>query len=139
MECGNCQACCILLDIEETDSSHNSLCKYQCDEGCSIYGKHPKECQLFNCCWKQMEKVGIALRPDICGVMFEKWTDNVIFGVTSKSLTDLVIGQIEAFNNENISVILFDHRDKTKTRFLAREHTREFVEKEIKNGTPKLY
>ena len=81
-----------------------------------------------------MEKVHPDLRPDKCGVVFEKFTDNVVMGATNGYMTEVVPKQIKAFNKEGISVILVDHSKKHKFRFLAEGHTKEFVEEEI-NGS----
>jgi hypothetical protein len=143
MECDGCTLCCKVLEIPEVNSKFNEWCKY-CDKerGCKIYSERPDSCKEFNCAWVQMKKagikVGIEIRPDICGVVFEKYTDNVMMALTSGKILERVWGQIKFFNNEGISVVLFDHSNKSKTVYLSKGHTREFVEKEI-NDSRKLY
>jgi len=139
MECGECTLCCKLLKIDETNSKVNEYCCY-CNPnfGCTIYDKRPESCRIFECCWKQMKNAGEDLRPDKCGVLFEKWSDNVIVGATDEMLSNLVLGQIDYFRSENISVLIMDHNKKSITYFLADGHTKEYVRKEI-NDSPKLH
>gem|GEM_PF-4134891 len=85
-----------------------------------------------------MKNAGEDLRPDKCGVLFEKWSDNVIVGATDEMLSNLVLGQIDYFRSENISVLIMDHNKKSITYFLADGHTKEYVRKEI-NDSPKLH
>ena len=80
---------------------------------------------------KQNIKVSNELRPDKCNVLFEKYSDNVIVGVTEKELSELVLNQIKHFRNSGISVLIVDYTKKTKTYFLVKNHTKEFVRKEI--------
>jgi hypothetical protein len=133
MECGNCTMCCKHLLIEETDSKEWELCKYcQEDVGCLIYEKRPEECSNFDCCWKQMQVAHIDLRPDNCGVLFEKWSDYVIVGSTEYEITKLILGQIQFFNREGISVLVVDSNNN-RNLYLADGHTPEFVHKELEN------
>jgi hypothetical protein len=135
-ECGGCTFCCLVLEIPDVPSKHNEWCKH-CDSGvgCKIYGTHPKGCREFQCAWSQMENVGKELRPDKCGVLFEKATDSVMLAATAGRIEPIVEGQIIALNREGISVMLYDHKTKTKTLFPARGHTKEFVESEINDST----
>lgn len=133
MDCGNCTVCCKDLYIPETDSKEGELCKY-CKEnvGCLIYDKRPEECRTFECCWKQMKYAHIDLRPDNCGVCFEKYSDKVIIGSSEDELSKLILGQIGYFNREGISVLIVDFKKKERYYFLADGHTVPFVEGEIK-------
>jgi hypothetical protein len=127
------------LHIPETESKPNEYCKHcEINKGCNIYEERPDGCREFQCMWLQMEKVHIDLRPDKCGVIFEKFTDNVIMGVTDGYVSYRAMGQIESFKKENISVVMMNHNTKTKKNFLSKGHTKEFVEKEI-NDSAKLY
>jgi len=134
MECGECTLCCLHLNIPDTNSKEGELCKY-CDEnvGCKIYDNRPECCKVFECCWKQMGEAHIDLRPDKCGVLFEKWTDNVIVGSLENIPSDLVLRQISYFQAEGISVVLVNQNEKSRTFYLADKHTIEYVEGEIIN------
>jgi hypothetical protein len=85
-----------------------------------------------------MKNAGEELRPDKCGVLFEKWSDKVIVGATNEILSNLILGQIDYFRSEGISIVIVDHTKKTRTYFLAEGHTKDFVRKEI-NDSSKLY
>ena len=132
MECGNCTMCCKHLYIPETDSKEGDLCKY-CKEsvGCLIYDHRPEACSTFECCWKQMEYAHIDLRPDNCGVLFEKWTDNVIVGSTEDELSELILGQIGFFQREGISVLIVNQVMKESIFYLADGHDVPFVKEEL--------
>jgi len=81
-----------------------------------------------------MEYAGIEMRPDKCGVLFEKFTDHLIVGVSQGIMSDLVNGQIEFFNREKISVVIISHFNKSKKNYLAEGHTKTFVENEINDN-----
>lgn len=134
MECGTCTLCCKLLNIEETLSKPGYYCKY-CKEniGCDIYDDRPEACKIFECAWKQMEHVGIELRPDLCGVLFEKWSNTVMLGITviNNPLLDLIFRQIKGFNGEGISVLMINYKVKTRIFHLADGHTKDFVKDEM--------
>jgi len=139
MECGNCTLCCKFLNIKETDSKPGNYCKH-CEPGvaCKIYNERPEPCRIFECAWKQMNHPGEELKPDKCNVLFEKWSDHVMVGVTDSELSDLILRQIDFFRSEGISVLMVDHDQKSRTYFLVPGHTKEFVRMEI-NGSSKLY
>ena len=72
-KCGECTLCCKLLHIPETNSKPNEYCKYcEINKGCRVYDERPDGCREFQCAWLQMVNVHIDLRPDKCGVLFEK-------------------------------------------------------------------
>ena len=88
--------------------------------------------------WSQMENVGMALRPDKCGIIFDRAGDDVISARMEQGtkLSPLVMGQITAFNNEGFSVLVF--RDRSSKCFLAENHTEAYVRNVI-DGRAKLY
>ena len=141
MECGNCTMCCLLPQIKETNSKPGIYCEYcepNMDMGCKIYDNRPESCKIFECAWKQMEYAHDDLRPDKCNVLFEKWTDNVMVGTTiEKNISQLILNQINYFRGEGISVLMVNHKEKTRTYFLAPRHDKDFVRKEI-NDSQKL-
>jgi len=79
-----------------------------------------------------MDNVGIEMRPDKCGVIFEKFADTVMMGATDGYVSYRVQGQIEAFKREGISVVMMDHSKESKNYFFANGHTKEYVESKIK-------
>ena len=58
-----------------------------------------------------MKIASIKLRPDNCGVVFEKVADDIMFGTADPNHKDFrfVDGQIRAFLNEGINVIISKH------------------------------
>jgi Fe-S-cluster containining protein len=141
MECNECGMCCYIPKIFELDKPHYVWCEYYVDDKCEIYDDRPTECRLFECLYSQMEKCSENMRPDMCGVMFEKFSNTLIVGSILDDVTMLdrdVIKQIQVFMNEGISVVL-QHIDipnpyifYTKDR-TAEEVFKEF--KEIRNGS----
>lgn len=139
MECGSCTLCCRLLNIKDVNSPAGSSCKH-CKEGvgCGIYNIRPEPCREFKCAWLQMKTATPELRPDKCYVVFEKWSDSVIVGATEIGTSTLISKQIDSFRSESISVVLLDRNTKSKTYYLAPDHTRKFIKQEI-NDSPKLH
>ena len=81
-----------------------------------------------------MEKVNIALRPDKCGVMFEKITDNIFFGTLypALELSDIIKGQINAFNKQGFTVIILSPKWKKPKIYLSENHDETQITEEIK-------
>lgn len=67
--CGSCQACCTALAVAKFPKGENVRCKYQCDEGCSIYVRRPRECKDFACLWLA-GALDLGDRPDTLGLLF---------------------------------------------------------------------
>ena len=77
-ECGECTMCCLVLEISPLNKARNEPCKF-CDKGCTIYNDRPQHCKDFECLWLKDESISEDLRPDICGVVFEKLGDHDIY------------------------------------------------------------
>lgn len=110
MECGKCTLCCKLLYIFDTKSKAGIYCKH-CTEnrGCKVHESElPDECKGYQCAYSQMSNIPITLRPDKCGVIFEKATEDIFIGLTEKGfvVTDGLKGQIDAFLKQGFSVFL---------------------------------
>ncbi len=124
-KCGTCTLCCKLLVVLEIDKEAGVLCKH-CDEGvgCNEYESRPDSCRDFQCAYSQMEKVSEKLRPDNCGVIFERIQDDIMLGTVDfhrKSYSDIK-GQISYFISEGINVVMSNkgipviyNTDKTKS------------------------
>ena len=145
-ECGDCTLCCKLCNILETGSPSGEYCsKCVPNLGCSIHGDHPIHCKTFLCCYAQMEKVHIDLRPDKCNVMFEKITDFLILGTVDgklEDISDLVKGQIGFFINEGISVYLQKFNPNQFTCYMAQGAKRKEIVQALEdkyNDSTKLY
>lgn len=107
MECGDCTACCTLLAVSEINKKAGKSCKY-CTTKCSIYSTRPLACKEFSCAYHQMNKVSIKLRPDKCGIIFEKLAEDLMFGTVDPKHKDFTFinGQINHFLNEGINIVL---------------------------------
>jgi hypothetical protein len=114
MECGECNVCCDIPYIEELNKAAHTLCSFY-DAGCTIHDSKPNACAEFRCAYHQMAKASVKMRPDNCGVMFEKLEDDLMVGTVVPKHKDFkfVQGQIGAFLKENINVILYKNGQPT--------------------------
>ena len=90
MECDECTVCYTLFAVDD---------------------EKPIECAYY-----QMEKCSEDLRPDKCGVIFEKIADDIYLGTiepTQESISPQMMGQIGSFAKHGISTI-FIHRNIKK-------------------------
>lgn len=109
-DCGNCTLCCKFPKIVTYNSTQGEYCEH-CTPGvgCNIYESRPDECRLFLCAYAQMKVVKPEMRPDKCGMMFEKIGDKIIIGSTDGSITrlsPLLKKQVESFGKEGFTVVL---------------------------------
>lgn len=74
-----------------------------------------------------MEDAGIEMRPDQCGIIFDRIAEDVISArlEDDKKLKPLVMGQINAFIEEGFSVLIF--RGDDSKCFLTTLHTEQYV------------
>lgn len=136
-ECGSCNYCCEVLPIPEIEKPHSVLCK-NCTKtkGCNIYNKRPTSCKNFDCVYLQSDDMDVSLRPNECGVMFEKVTTKIYFGtelptdVGSWKKTN-VFNYIKSLNNQGISVVIASFTNTPNEYFLAEGHRKDLVEKII--------
>jgi hypothetical protein len=70
--CGDCVACCILLNIDEPElvKPEGAICPNCTGAGCGIYDTRPQVCRGWNCAWKRIPSLPPETRPDRLGVMF---------------------------------------------------------------------
>lgn len=106
MECGECTACCTLLEIKAINKPINTHCQY-CDGGCSIHDTKPQTCAEFECAYRQADGIPVSLRPDKCGIIFIKLDDNTFTGVINPKmeLSDIAKAQINDFKKQGYEVI----------------------------------
>ncbi len=72
-ECGECVVCCYVCEVPELQKPLNSLCKHcTVGQGCKIYEMRPQSCRTYNCVWKEGGISDERLRPDRCGVLFDR-------------------------------------------------------------------
>jgi len=137
LRCGSCTLCCKLLSIPDTNSNYGEYCS-NCSPniGCTIHSGKPKKCEIFQCTWYQMEKVHPDLRPDVCGVIFEKINDKLILGTTDMTLKDispLINGQIKSFVIEGFSVMMQQFHPHKWTCLLTKDANREEIIKALED------
>lgn len=107
MDCGDCTTCCVLPPLPELGKPANVVCVNCTSDSCSIYEFRPAPCKEFSCAYHQMAKASVKLRPDNCGVMFEKLENDLMFGSVDPKHKDFsfVNGQIKYFLSEGINVV----------------------------------
>lgn len=70
-ECGECQMCCVMFNIPDTDSLPDQKCKHQCESGCAIYTIRPKPCRDYECLWLVDDNIPDEFRPDKLGCIVD--------------------------------------------------------------------
>lgn len=71
-ECGSCTMCCKLTEVPELQKPVNEWCPAcEIGTGCNHYETRPQSCTSFSCDWL-LSEMKDDLRPDRCGVVFEK-------------------------------------------------------------------
>ena len=133
-KCGECTKCCELPDIPEIGKKAYEVCKHCTvgdSKGCNIYEERPDACRDFYCCYAQMEKVHVSLRPDNCKMLFEKVNDNIFFGMQDidYEMTLTAKRQIQQFVKQGFSVVV--NVNRVNKIVLAEGHTRGKVIKEF--------
>ena len=133
MECGQCTACCTLYPVEWLDKPVNTPCIH-CDNGCKIQDAKPKECSDFNCAYLQMKSDNINLRPDNCGIIFEKHSERIFYGIL---IPDMEIsksghGQIQSFLNQGYSVVLSSISERHNKYLISQNHKEDEIRMEFK-------
>lgn len=102
-KCGECQECCIALEVVELRKPTFTPCANQGSgmKGCKVYDQRPAECEVFRCLWLQGFGSN-SMRPDQTGLV--STVEETSFGVTylvmetragsakrGRTLTDLVL------------------------------------------------
>ena len=138
---GDCTMCCDIFPVKWLNKPANTICKY-CDKGCTIHDAKQSECTDFNCAYIQMEAVHIDLRPDKCGVIFEKITRRIFIGTYNPKKEKSIIAakQIKSFFNQGISVIMISSmQDKKPEILLSKGHILKYIQEEFENHLIKRY
>jgi hypothetical protein len=69
--CGNCQACCTVVGVQELHKPHWTRCEHQCATGCAIYPDRPRTCRGYSCLWAAGLLDGEEHRPDQSGIILD--------------------------------------------------------------------
>jgi len=135
MECGECTLCCDIPKIKELKkpawklcSNYDIVCK-----NCKIYETRPEECRNFQCSYWQVKKANIAIRPDKCGVMFEKLSQRIFLATLHPDyeFSEIAKKQIDIFMKQGFSVIFSQKNEKLKF-YLSYIHNKESIYDEFK-------
>ena len=105
MECGGCTECCTAFPVVELNKDAWTVCDYA-DEGCKIYNARPQSCRDCYCAWITQPVVAPGMRPDKCGVIFEKVSDTVMVGTIIGEVDPRVKGQVNAFKSQGFRVLI---------------------------------
>lgn len=125
MECGECTECCELFEVKslkatqgniiETiviDSPAGEMCGY-CEKnvGCKVHEERPKICREFLCAYAQHKNAPLFMRPDRCGIIFEKIDEEMFIGTVRAEVTisEHGMNQIKVFNQQGYDVVLRKH------------------------------
>ncbi len=139
MKCDECNLCCELLQIDGTGSPAGKLCKrWDHAVRCKIYDKRPGQCSAFMCVYLLAEKAPLVLRPDKCGVVFERVASHIMLGTKKnrRKVNKVVMDQIKSFHEKGFAVVI-NAKNETTEIFLAKGMSKEDVKKEFqeKYGT----
>lgn len=103
--CGECTRCCFAFPVVELSKPALAVCKHATVDGCSIYEERPESCRKCECAYIQMPwEVPLDLRPDRCGVIFER-SGGTMVGTVVGPISWLARGQVEAFKREGFHVV----------------------------------
>lgn len=134
--CGGCTVCCDILPVKWLNKPKNTKCLHCIiNVGCNIQSTKEDECRDFDCSYVQSNKSNIQLRPDKCGIMFEKITDNIFYGtvVPDIKIKDVAKDQINSFQSQGYSVILYSFNESKPLIFLAENHIETEILQEFAN------
>ena len=109
-DCSNCTLCCVVTEIKALGKKINEPCLYICSKGCAIHKGRPAAFRRYACQWLVRPDFSEDLRPDLCGVVFEKLREVpiVIIQVDPERkdawMGPLVQSQIYKLRSEGLSV-----------------------------------
>ena len=127
--CGECTACCDVFPVPDLNKAANEKCIH-CDAGCTIYGDRPSVCSVFECAYLQ-STAPTTVRPDNCGVIFEKVSDRIFFGTVFKTPTRAAIDQTHSFINQGFTVVLASNTGRFQKTHLAPGHDADEIRVEF--------
>jgi hypothetical protein len=70
--CGDCVACCQVLNIDQPDmlKPAGQMCLHCTGKGCGVYAVRPNVCREWDCAYKRIASMPPETRPDKLGVLF---------------------------------------------------------------------
>ncbi len=132
MECGECTLCCTMFPVEWLKKPMNTDCQHSC-KGCMIHDTKPKECSDYNCMYAQMDKAPVALRPNNCGIIFDKISDEIIYGTIDpkNKPSEIAKKQIVAFMDQGFSVVVADINKADNGFYINPLHKEEHIRRDF--------
>lgn len=107
-KCGGCIECCFAFRVVELKKEPFIECEHaEKGKGCKIYETRPQSCRDCNCAWITQSEVAGELRPDKCGVIFER-INNAIYGTIIGKISSTINGQLYAFKKQGFRVFIND-------------------------------
>jgi len=135
--CGGCTICCYLFPVKWLDKGPNQECEH-CDAGCLVQDTKPAECRDFDCAWLQ-SKAPVEMRPDKCGIVFEKLSDQLFYGSVWKKITPQGRDQVHGFLDQGFSVVLVRNIGGTHRVFIAPGHDEAEIRTEFQRHVEEQY
>ena len=144
MKCGNCTSCCTLFYIDSNKIKNDDIfpvkvesgqsCQYQDHFGCTRHEDRPQICRNFFCAYAESDDLPISLRPDKCGIIFEKLSNNLFLGTVDHRIevTKIAFAQIENFNVQGFSVVLKKNNTREVIVKTADVHNKDDIINEYK-------
>jgi hypothetical protein len=133
-KCGECTLCCTLFPVKWLNKPPLTDCKHCIlKKGCGIQDTKDDECRDFDCMYVQVGNIPIDLRPDKCGIIFEKWSDKIIYGTLdpNNEPSDMAKGQIQNFVQQGFSVVLASIKETTNKFFISKNHKEQDIRDEF--------
>lgn len=78
--CGECAACCSVLEVTELAKPAHTLCRFG-GGPCAAYDARPPSCRTFRCLWLEGAVPGDENRPDRVGLLLHLREGPVILAV----------------------------------------------------------
>ena len=137
MKCDGCTLCCGKLVNTPGVSPKGEWCQHcTANIGCKVYDDLPNVCKEYKCSYYEAEKCSEDLRPDNCGVIFERFNDEIFIGIvdTARPMSEAANNQIRAFFLQGFSVVLL-RENLQPLVFKHEEHNIEKVRCVINGST----
>lgn len=136
MECDGCTICCDLLPVPVLNKASYIRCVHCKLSKCMIHDHKPDYCTSYDCMYSQSEKLPVSLRPDKCGIVFEKVNDKLILSIQHPDMqpTVMATNQANEFVKQGFSVAI-KKKDNRMQIFLAKGHKAKEIEDIIVKNT----
>lgn len=106
-KCGECTACCTIMEVAELSKPQRVACSYASD-GCRIYRDRPHSCRIWFCGWMmgfgrdedRPDKSGVVVAPPATdnGHLFIVFVTNKSAAVSARALVQDLVTRARATN-----------------------------------------